>query len=84
MTDTPRNHVYRLRSIAYPNKYYKGYSSDVVRRLREHNRVKVRSTAAHKPWKLQTVISFDSVEKAQRFEQYLKFHAGRAFSSKHF
>jgi len=68
-------HVYLIRSINHPHKYYKGYTTNIARRLSEHNQGKVKSTAKYKPWQQQTVVSF---------EKYLKSHSGRAFSSKHF
>ena len=78
------HHVYLLRSDKCPDNYYKGYTRNINKRLSEHNQGKVKSTTAHKPWHLQTVISFNFEEKAHQFEQYLKSHSGRAFSSKHF
>ena len=77
-------HVYLIRSIRHPDKYYKGYTKNIPKRLAAHNRGEVKSTADYRPWTLQTVISFDSKEKAHAFERYLKSHSGRAFSSKHF
>ncbi len=83
--DKPLNyHVYLIRSETDPSKYYKGYTKDVVSRLGKHNRGEVRSTAAGRPWVLQTFISFDLKDKALKFERYLKSHSGRAFSSKRF
>ncbi len=77
-------HVYLLRSTANPNGYYKGYTTNLRRRLLEHNSGRVKSTATYLPWELQTVISFHSKGKAIAFEKYMKSHSGRAFSSKHF
>ncbi len=85
MTDNILNHhVYLLRSKSDNTKYYKGYTKDVSARLMKHNNGEVISTAKYRPWVLQTLFSFDSKEKAIRFEKYLKTHSGRAFSSKHF
>jgi len=38
----------------------------------------------YKPWKIKNVISFESKDKAMKFEEYLKSHSGRAFAKKHF
>lgn len=84
MPESLKYHVYLIQSIEHPDRYYKGFTTDITKRLEEHNRGKVKSTVSHKPWRLQTVISFDSEDKAHHFELYLKSHAGRAFSSKHF
>ncbi|NQT63467.1 MAG: GIY-YIG nuclease family protein [Candidatus Marinimicrobia bacterium] len=77
-------HVYLIRSEIDPSKYYKGFTTDIGKRLEKHNCGEVRSTTTLKPWELQTLISFDSRVKALQFERYLKSHSGRAFSSKHF
>lgn len=77
-------HVYLIRSETNPDRYYKGYTTNLIKRLAAHNRGEVKSTAGNCPWRVQTVISFDSKEKAHAFELYLKSHSGRAFSSKHF
>lgn len=84
MNEPLKYHVYLIRSNAYPGKFYKGYTTNIIKRLAAHNQGKVKSTATAIPWHLQTIISFDSEEKAHHFEQYLKSHSGRAFSSKHF
>ncbi|MCF7823837.1 MAG: GIY-YIG nuclease family protein [Candidatus Marinimicrobia bacterium] len=78
------HHVYLLQSESNASKFYKGYTKDIAARIAKHNRGEVSSTAKDLPWKLITLISFDSKEKALRFERYLKSHSGRAFSSKHF
>ncbi len=43
--------VYILKSLNF-NRYYVGYSADAEKRLSEHNKGKVRSTKAYKPWKI--------------------------------
>lgn len=84
MDELLKYHVYLIKSDAYPDKFYKGFTTNIAIRLSEHNQGKVKSTAALRPWCLQTVISFDSETRAHDFEKYLKSHSGRAFSSKHF
>ena len=84
MENNLKHHVYLIRSESDPSRFYKGYTQDVITRLTRHNRGEVSSTSKYRPWSLQTIISFDSKDKALKFEKYLKSHSGRAFSSKHF
>jgi len=44
--------AYILESIRYKNKYYIGSTSDIDRRINEHNAGRSRSTKPFKPWKL--------------------------------
>ncbi|MGH8016830.1 MAG: GIY-YIG nuclease family protein [Opitutaceae bacterium] len=46
-------HVYLLRSDAYPAQTYVGFTSDLRRRLRDHNAGKSIHTAKFLPWKLE-------------------------------
>ncbi|MCF7922791.1 MAG: GIY-YIG nuclease family protein [Candidatus Marinimicrobia bacterium] len=77
-------YVYILRSQKYPDRHYTGFTKEISKRLLKHNYGEVKSTARYKPWKVETLISFDSQDKAISFEKYLKSHSGRAFASKHF
>jgi len=77
-------YVYILRSQKYPDRHYTGFTKEISKRLLKHNYGEVKSTARYKPWKVETLISFDSKDKAISFEKYLKSHSGRAFASKHF
>ncbi|MBW6458502.1 MAG: GIY-YIG nuclease family protein [FCB group bacterium] len=52
-------------------------------RLKQHNSGKGKYSRTYKPWKMITVIAFDSKTKAIRFEKYLKSHSGRAFTQKY-
>ncbi len=76
--------VYLIQSIAEPDRYYVGITSDPDRRLAEHNAGKSIHTKKHKPWKNVVTISFDNAAKATAFERYLKSGSGRAFAKKHF
>lgn len=75
--------VYLLRSVSYPERIYVGVTSDLERRLAEHNQGKNVHTNKIRPWKLMTSVSFDERGKAEAFERYLKSHSGRAFAKKH-
>jgi putative endonuclease len=77
-------YVYILKSINYPNRYYVGYTIDLESRLKKHNEGGSPYTSKYKPWKVKNVIIFDDMEKAKKFEKYLKSHSGRAFAKKHF
>lgn len=74
--------VYILNSVNYPEKYYTGFTEDVVGRLDKHNNGEVKYTSGFKPWKIKTVVSFADKSKALLFEKYLKTQSGRAFAKK--
>jgi len=76
-------HVYILVSELDPDRHYTGLPEELQGRLKAHNAGKVPHTAKHKPWRIETAISFRSPRKARDFEWYLKSHSGRAFASKH-
>jgi len=77
-------YVYILRSETDPNRFYVGRTGDLKERLTRHNRGDVQSTSRDKPWKIQTAIAFDALNKAVNFEKYLKSASGRAFAKKRF
>jgi len=74
-------YVYIIQS-SKTNEFYIGLTSDIDRRIKEHNRGKVDSTRYKAPWELITYIAFSDEEKAKGFEHYLKSHSGRAFAKK--
>ena len=76
--------VYHLQSVEHPEEKYTGYTTDISKRLESHNNAQVPHTANHKPWKLINYFAFDTVDKARKFEHYLKSGSGRAFAQKHF
>ena len=68
--------VYILKSIRYP-KTYVGFTSNLKRRLEEHNSGKNFYTRKYKPWELlyyEDCRDFDSTIKR---EKYFKTAAGR-------
>ena len=77
-------YVYSIQSEFNPNHYYIGITTDVTRRLAEHNSGKSTHTNKFKPWKLVSYIAFINEQKAKKFEVYLKSGSGRAFCKKHF
>ena len=68
--------VYVLTSTSN-SKRYCGLTSDLNRRLREHNSGKMRSTKAFKPWKMAYYEEFDSRKVARQREKFFKTGEGR-------
>ena len=80
----PANLVYVLRSSNDPDRHYTGITSDLKRRLAEHNRDSSHHTAKHRPWHPIAAIWLPDPAKARAFERYLKTGSGRAFAKRHF
>ena len=78
----PMWYVYIIRSADVPEQEYVGATSDLKRRLPEHNAAKSPHTAKFKPWKLIWYCAFPDKYKALAFEKYPKSHSGRAFAKK--
>lgn len=79
------HYVYVLESEVEPaHFYYVGVTTDLERRLQEHNAGKSIHTNKYKPWNLSVCIGFSDRTRALRFERYLKSGSGRAFAKKHF
>ncbi len=71
--------------ILYSSKskiFYFGYTSDLRKRLKEHNEGMSASTKPHVPWKLVWYCGFPEEKHAKDFERYLKSGAGKAFAYK--
>ena len=69
-------YVYILQSITN-GKLYKGSTSDLKERIKNHNSGKVTSTKNGKPWKLIYYEAFLSKTNARREELFLKTGKGR-------
>ena len=80
----PKLYVYVLKTRDIPPKYYTGLTSDVTRRLAEHNGDSVHRTARYRPWAIDLIIEFHDEGRAVAFEQYLKSGSGVAFAQRHF
>ncbi|MDR1360796.1 MAG: GIY-YIG nuclease family protein [Rickettsiales bacterium] len=76
-------YVYILQSINTPEHFYVGYTNNLKLRLAEHNSGQARYTNMYKPWKIRSYFAFDTKEKAENFENYLKTHAERNFQKKY-
>ena len=75
-------YVYILRSIAAPEQEYTGATTDLERRLADHNAGRSAHTAKFRPWQVVCHSAFPEKQKALDFEKYLKSHSGRAFAKK--
>ena len=77
-------YVYLLRSINFPEKTYKGFTSNLKSRIKDHNSGKSTHTAKYAPWHLVCYHAFADEKKAREFEYYLKTGSGKAFANKRF
>jgi predicted GIY-YIG superfamily endonuclease len=73
-------YVYLLQSIPCPDNKYVGITTDLNKRLKEHNAGKSPHTAKFKPWKVVVAIRFADNRRADAFEKYLKSGSGYAFA----
>ncbi|MEK7546813.1 MAG: GIY-YIG nuclease family protein [Patescibacteria group bacterium] len=74
--------TYLLRSEK-DKSYYTGITSDLRRRLDEHNSGTQRYSRARYPFKLVWFCAFPKKSQALEFESYLKTGSGIAFRNKH-
>jgi len=76
-------YVYILRSKTNPDQTYVGSTSDLRKRLAEHNAGKSIHTNKFKPWNLMAYIALPEKRLAEELESYLKCGSWRAFAKKH-
>ena len=76
------HYVYLLESVLAPGQRYVGVTSDIKRRIADHNAGKSSHTSKYAPWKLVTYVAFSDRQKAEAFERYLKSGSGHAFAKK--
>jgi len=67
--------AYILRSLK-DGKYYYGSTSDLDQRLSAHNKGKVRSTKARRPFVVHYQEKFESIQGARKRENFFKSIAG--------
>jgi predicted GIY-YIG superfamily endonuclease len=79
----PKLYVYVLKNRDTPPKYYTGLTSNVARRLAEHNGDSSHRTARYRPWEIDVVIEFADERRPVAFERYLKSGSGVAFAQRH-
>lgn len=75
-------YVYLLESEASGGQRYIGLTTDLKRRLADHNAGKSSHTSKYTLRRLVTYVAFSDVEKARAFERYLKSGSGHAFAKK--
>ncbi len=68
-------YTYILKSLTQ-DRYYYGSTSDLNRRIKEHNSGRVKSTKARRPWKLHYYEAYRTRSEAQRRERYFKKRSG--------
>jgi predicted GIY-YIG superfamily endonuclease len=82
MSEAAFHYVYTLESLSSP-QIYTGHTTDLGRRLAEHNSGKVPHTSKFVPWRIRSATAFREMERALAFERYLKSGSGRAFLRRH-
>ncbi len=75
-------YVYLLQSEAFAGQRYVGSTSDLRKRIVEHNDGRSPHTSKYAPWRLVTYVAFSNEQKAETFERYLKSGSGHAFARK--
>jgi len=70
--------VYVLKS-EIDGRLYKGQTSNIDKRIIEHNSGKTKSTKGFIPWKLVYSEIFETRDKAVLREKYFKTGSGRQF-----
>ena len=73
--------VYVIQS-RLDGRLYKGMTTDVSKRLKEHNSGRTFSTSPYCPWKLVYSKEFPNRSDARIWEKYLKSGSGRKFLKK--
>jgi putative endonuclease len=76
------HYVYMLESNLELGRRYVGLSTDLKRRLEDHNSGKSSHTAKFRPWRVVTYVAFSNKAKAEEFERYLKSGSGHAFAKR--
>ena len=67
--------VYVIKSLK-DGSYYKGYTSNLEKRLKEHNSGKSVYTSSRVPWEIVYHEVYEDIESAKRREKYFKTGAG--------
>lgn len=76
-------YVYIVRSQKN-GRLYNGFTSNLKKRLHEHNSGQSFATKPYLPWQLVFYAAFETEQIAARFEKYLKTGSGSAFARKRF
>jgi putative endonuclease len=70
--------VYVLFSFDH-DRIYIGQTSDIVKRIKEHNDSETKSTKAYRPWVLVHTEQYSTRAEAMRREKQLKSQKGREY-----
>ena len=70
--------VYIIYSLSI-DRYYVGYTNDLIRRFNEHNRKKGKFTDQGIPWKLVHQEDFELKSDAMNREKFIKAQKSRKF-----
>ena len=73
--------IYILKSLKN-NKYYIGYSSDINRRLVEHNNGKSKYSKLYRPWVIYYFERFETEKEAMSRERQIKSWKSRKMIEK--
>jgi len=84
MPDSEHHYVYILVSVANPEIHYTGCTTNLIERLKKHNEGGCLHSSKYRPWRIETAIRFTDMDKARKFEKYLKSGSGREFARRHF
>ena len=76
-------YVYLIQSISKSDQRYVGLTTNLKKRLSEHDTGKTVHTNKFKPWELIAYVGFKDKKKAEDFELCLKQGSGHAFAKKH-
>lgn len=67
--------VYVLRSVTKPNMMYVGYTTNIHRRLRQHNGIIKgggKYTSSNRPWRLAALVPTPTKSEALKVEYWAK------------
>lgn len=64
-------------------RFYKGYTNNLDRRIREHRSGHTKTTSRMKELSVFYTETYDKIEDARKRELYLKSAAGRRFLKTH-
>ena len=81
-SDCKMYYVYIIRSVKFSHQIYVGCTTNLKKRLSDHNCGTTRHTKRYKPWILVMYLVFADKLKATELEKYLKSGSGRAFRDK--
>lgn len=75
--------VYIIKSKSR-NWHYVGFTTNIKRRLKQHNLGKVRSTKPYRPFELKYTKEYSTSSEARKTEKYLKVGSNKEKHIKQF